>query len=520
MKSHNKKEILLYTLEQRKELFYSLNDNEKLSFFNDLSLSQKEAMSLLMSLEEQKKYYLSLTNKESEDLFFNWDFNARPKQKWPISDWETWVILAGRGFGKTRTGAELVKYWALQPKLPNEKRYVNLMGATMNDAINIMVKGESGILNICSDSERPDYKNGMLIWPNGTVSLIFSAEEPERLRGNQHHKLWCDELGAWRYKDSYDQAMFCLRLGDNPQCVITTTPRPTELLKDILKNPKTIITRGSTYENAGNLASSFINSIIKKYEGTRLGRQELDAEMLDQNENALFNLPNIDFNRVKLFPEMSRIVVAIDPAVTANQGSDMTGIVVVGKGINGHYYVLEDQTLLGKPIDWARMAISLYRKWGADRIIGEVNNGGDMIEATLRNVDYDISYKAVRASKNKVIRAEPVASLYERDIVHHVGSFKDLEDQMCEFTGSDPKQKSPDRLDALVWGITELSGGENGYTEWMSRYDNSKEKDRIEMEMLKLEQETGNHIVKTKKVVTSEDYEKSLQSKQKLWWNK
>lgn len=364
------------------------------------------------------------------------------------------MILAGRGFGKTRTGAEWVREQVKTSPL------VNLIGATLDDARDIMIKGESGILEVCSNAERPRYVDRELRWPNGAKSLIFTADEPERLRGKQHMKLWCDELGAWRYQESWDQAMFGLRLGTHPQAVITTTPRPIPILKDLIKDKNTAITRGTTYDNAENIAPSFLKTIVSKYEGTRLGRQELNAEILDDMPGALWQRSNIDETRVAVAPEMTRIVVAIDPAVSNNEGSDETGIVCAGKGLDGRWYILADRSGRFTPEAWAREAVALYRLFDAHRIIGEVNNGGDMIENILRNIDRNVSYKAVRASKGKAIRAEPVAALYEQRRVSHVGAHPVLEDQMCIFTSDYDRTKmkySPDRLDALVWAMTELA---------------------------------------------------------------
>lgn len=364
------------------------------------------------------------------------------------------MILAGRGWGKTRTGAEWVR------ESVKTSAYVNLIGATLDDARDIMITGESGILAICPNDERPRYVDRELRWPNGAKSLIFTADEPERLRGKQHEKIWADEVGAWRYQESWDQAMFGLRLGKSPQAVITTTPRPIKILKDLITDKNTVLTVGSTYDNKENLAPSFLHTIVKKYEGTRLGRQELNAEILDDMPGALWRRSDIDATRVAVAPEMSRIVVAIDPAVSTNEGSDETGIVAAGKGLDDRWYILADRSGKYSPDGWAREAIALYELVGADRIIGEVNNGGDLIENTLRNISREVSYRAVRASKGKSVRAEPVAALYEQRRVSHVGSLPQLEDQMCLFTTDYDRNKmgySPDRMDALVWAMTELA---------------------------------------------------------------
>lgn len=400
-----------------------------------------------------EKYNLNVL----DDVKYDWRFNAREAQFLPDHrPWQYWLIMAGRGFGKTRTGAETVREWV--KKYP----YVNLAGATADDARDIMIEGESGILAICPKDERPVYKASKrrLEWQNGAKSLIFTADEPERFRGKQHMKLWADEVASWRYPDAWDQAMLGLRLGDNPQAVVTTTPRPIKLIKDLVKDKNTIITRGSTYDNRPNLAPSFFNQIITKYEGTRLGRQELNAEILDDNPNALFIRSRIDELRLQVAPELRRIVVGVDPAVTSNENSDETGIVVVGmaKHEDGtdHAYVLNDASLMASPDTWARRVVFNYREFKADRIIGEVNNGGDLIETILKTIDKYVSYKKVHATRGKVKRAEPIAALYEQGRVHHVGSFAKLEDQMCSYDPQDDSGDSPDRMDALVWALTEL----------------------------------------------------------------
>jgi len=371
----------------------------------------------------------------------------------PGGDWRYWLIMAGRGWGKTRTGAEAVREWV------KTNEYVNLIGATLDDARDIMIEGESGILAICPDGERPAYRNRQLAWPNGAKSLVFTADEPERLRGKQHEKLWCDELAAWRYADSWDQAMFGLRLGDNPQAVITTTPKPVEVLRNIIKDPGTVVTRGRSYDNKANLAPAFFDSIVRKYEGTRLGRQELEAELLDDVPGALWTRALIDATRIPLvevrWDLLVRIVVAIDPAVTHNENSDETGIIVAALTVSGHVVILDDLSGKYSAAEWARVAIAAFRSRRADRIVGEVNNGGDLVGANILGADPNIPFRAVRASRGKYIRAEPVSALYEQGRVHHVGFFLELEDEMCGWTPQG-NQKSPDRLDALVWAVTEL----------------------------------------------------------------
>jgi phage terminase large subunit-like protein len=325
----------------------------------------------------------NLNDAEAYALLYDWDIWARHNQKTPTGDWTYWLILAGRGFGKTRTGAEWVR------ESIKTSKYVNLIGATADDARDIMIEGESGILAICPYDERPEYKKSerKLVWPNGATSLIFTADEPERLRGKQHEKIWADELAAWRYPEAWTQAKLGLRLGSKPQACLTTTPRPTPIIKEIASDKATHITKGTTYDNKANLAPSFFGQIIKAYEGTRLGRQELNAEILDDNPNALWNRSKIDEHRVSEAPDLIRVVVGIDPAVTANKDSDLTGIVVAGVGKNQHGYVLDEKSTIASPDEWARLAVKLYHEYKADRIVAEVNNGGDLVEMVIRTID-------------------------------------------------------------------------------------------------------------------------------------
>lgn len=388
----------------------------------------------------------------------DWTRIGRTDQQLPPGAWQTWLILAGRGWGKTRTGAETTRRWV------RDYPYVNLIGATADDARDIMIEGESGILAVCSKAERPYYAktDRQLRWPNGAKSLIFTADEPERLRGKQHMKLWADEVAAWRYEESWTQAMLGLRLGNNPQAIATTTPRPRKLILELLKDPRTVPTRGSTFDNRKNLARQFIDSIVRSYEGTRIGRQELYAEILDDAPGALWRRDEIDSHRVKKAPQLDRIVVAIDPAVSDSEDSCETGIVVVGVGdcscmgtVERHAFVLGDVSGRYSPNVWANKALEAYHDHQADRIVAEVNQGGALVESNLRTVDKNVPYTAVRASRGKRTRAEPVSALYEQGKVHHVGSLPTLEDQMCQW---DPTMgdESPDRVDALVWALTEL----------------------------------------------------------------
>lgn len=361
--------------------------------------------------------------------------------------------MAGRGFGKTRTGAEWVR-WKVET---GQCKRLALIGQTTADVRDVMIEGESGLLAVSPPWFKPVYypSKRKVIWPNGAYALTFSAEEPDQLRGPQHDGGWADEIAKWRYADdTWSNFMFGLRLGANPQCVATGTPSPTKLIRELIEDPQVVISRGSTYENRANLAPRFLQQVIRKYEGTRLGRQELLAELLLDTPGALWRLAEmIEAHRRRNVPEFRRIVVAVDPAVTSGEDSAETGIVVVALGQDDHGYVLEDRSLRGTPTEWATEVIATYHKWQADRVIAETNNGGDLVETTIRMIDDKVSYRGVRAARGKLPRAEPVSALYEQGRVHHVGAFKELEDQMCTWV---PGAKSPDHLDALVWGLTEL----------------------------------------------------------------
>lgn len=402
---------------------------------------------------ERLAFLASLRRDEAEALEHYWPFWARPAQLPPPGSWRTWLILAGRGFGKTRTGAEWVRESVKSYSL------VNMIAATADDARDIMIEGESGILAICSDRERPVYQASKrrLEWPNGARSLIFTADEPERLRGKQHMRLWADELAAWRYPEAWDQAMFGLRLGADPKAVVTTTPKPVEVVRRLLSDSTVAVTRGSTYDNRANLATAFFDQIIRRYEGTRMGRQELLAELLLDVPGALWTRETIERNRVPEAdaPSMLRIVVAVDPPGGSQAGNAEAGIVAAGKGTDGHGYVLRDVSEHLTPERWAARAVQVYRELKADLIIAERNFGGEMVEYTIRTIDPNVPVRMVSASRGKRLRAEPVAALDEQGKVHHVGAFQALEDQLCEWV-PDSGDPSPDRLDARVWALTEL----------------------------------------------------------------
>ncbi|WP_376904378.1 DNA-packaging protein [Agrobacterium radiobacter] len=411
----------------------------------------------------------SLSEKECQDLIHDWRFFARHNQIAPEGNWQTWLVLAGRGFGKTRTGAEWVR-----EQVKMGKGRIALIAPTASDARDVMVEGESGLLAVCWAGDksangdmlgRPSYEPSKrrVTWANGAVATLFSAEEPERLRGPQHEAMWCDELAAWKYlRETWDMAMFGLRLGNDPRTIITTTPKPLPLIKEIIKDPTTVVTKGSTFDNSGNLAPKFLKTIKDKYEGSRLGRQELEAEILDDLPGALWSRSEIDQHRVTTAPELQRVVVSIDPSGTkgATDDGDSVGIVVAGLGVDGRAYVMADRTCKLSPAGWGKRAVQAYYEFEADRIVAERNFGGAMVQHVVSTTDSKVAYKEVTASRGKVARAEPVAALYEQGKVSHVGSLPDLEDQMCQIAPEGyVGEGSPDRADALVWAITELMLG-------------------------------------------------------------
>jgi len=418
-------------------------------FSDDPTLSIAQQVALL-PLRHKRKILNGLDPKQ---LAFDYDFWARPSQRYPDGDWRFWLCCCGRGWGKTWVGAQTVRQWAKDPNA-----IIALVGRTAADVRDVMVGGNSGILALSPDDERPIYNPSKrcLIWPNGAKAYTYSAEKPDQLRGPQHGRLWADELAAWQYPDAWDQAMFGLRLGDDPRAIITTTPRPTPEVKELADDANTVLSTGSTYENEDNLADAFIDNIVKKYEGTRLGRQELHAEILDDNPNALWTHALIDMHRVQKVPDFARIVVGIDPAVTSNEDSDETGLVVMGVTASEHLYVLRDASGNMKTTEWAAKAVALYHEFGADAIVPEKNNGGDLVEDAILNIDRNVRVKPVWASRGKYTRAEPIAGLYEQGRVHHVGVYAALEDQMTSFDTVNTK-KSPDRMDALVHAATDLA---------------------------------------------------------------
>ena len=391
-----------------------------------------------------------LNPRELAALQYCWPAWAREDQLPPDGEWLIWFLLGGRGGGKTRAGAEFVRAEVEGGRASR----IALIAKTPADVRDVMVEGDSGFLKISPPQMMPLYEPSKrrLTWPNGAMALAFSSHEPDQLRGPQFDLAWCDELASWAYpRQTWDNLMFGLRIGARPHVAITTTPKPIKLLTELLTHPHCVISRCSSYDNRKFLAPSFFEHIIARYEGTTLGRQEIYAELLTEMEGALWIRANI---RYASPPEdLERVVVAIDPAVTSGPDSDETGIIVAGRK-EGKWYVLADLSGRFTPDAWARRAIMGLEQYHGDRIIGEVNNGGDMVEHTLRTISATMPYEAVHASRGKRSRAEPIAALYEQGKVSHAQPFELLEDQLCIWTSE--SRESPDRMDALVWALTAL----------------------------------------------------------------
>lgn len=438
----------------------------------------------LLPPHDREVFWLSLSPDEQSSLRYDWRFWARPNQLEPDGDWSVWLLMAGRGFGKTRSGAEFIReqHCGPTPLAPGRVRHTALVAETAADARDVMVKGVSGILAVHPPEFRPRYSPTLrlLEWPNGSVAHTYSAEDPEQLRGPEHDLAWSDELAKWRYaQETWDMLQFGLRSGDSPRQLVTTTPRPIPLVRELLKGRETgstALTFGSTYDNSANLASPFLARMREKYEGTRLGRQELRAEVLDDVPGALWTRAMLDRRTAanplaagmgpgEKLPDMRRVVVGVDPSGSSgeytlrdtDETSDDIGIVAAGIGVDDEIYILEDSSVNLGPLGWARAVVNCWSRNAADLVVAEVNYGGAMVESTIRTIHRQIPYRSVRASRGKVVRAEPIAALYEQGRVRHVSVFSELEDQMCAmsrlgYQGS----KSPDRVDALVWAINEL----------------------------------------------------------------
>jgi phage terminase large subunit-like protein len=418
-----------------------------------LSLSQLDPDQLRTLLD-------SLTTEEKAQLLYRWGSWRRAQQAPPEGDWTGWLIDAGRGWGKTRTGAETVRHWVENEGI----KRIGIVSETSADNRDIVVEGESGLMNICPPWNMPEYEPSKrrVTWPNGAIATLYDAREPNQLRGPQHEKMWFDELAKYRYAEQvFDMAMFGLRLGAKPQWIATTTPLPTPFFKALLKRPDVVITKGKTTDNIANLSPTFRKTVIERYAGTRLGRQELDAELIDDVVGALWTRRGIEENRVGVVPVLKRVVVSIDPATTSKKTSNEHGIITVGLGVDNQGYVLDDVSGIMTPDQMTRRALGCYVRHKADAIVVETNNGGDFIPALIKTGDPNANVIDVHAARGKVVRAEPISALYDQGRVHHVGVFPTLEDQMTQFTreiaaSRDDETLSPDRVDALVWGLTEL----------------------------------------------------------------
>lgn len=401
---------------------------------------------------------------------FDWSLHALPHQLPPDGDWTTWLILGGRGAGKTRAGAEWVRAIVGERGARDQQDQtacaLALVAETYADAREVMIEGPSGIRAVAAPMDRPDYEASRrrLVWPNGAVAYAFSAEDPDGIRGYQFTNAWTDELCKWRYpEETWSNLQLALRLGERPRQIATTTPRPMGLLKRLMAAETTAMTRATTYDNRANLSDAFFSEIAAIYEGSAIGRQELLGELIDDTPGALWTWSMIEAARISAAPALARVAVAVDPPATGGPNADECGIVVAGLcedvgGENGGQnvaYVLADWSAGGlSPRQWAEKTVAAYHEFEADRIVVEVNQGGDMARAVIAQVDPNVPVTGVYATRGKRLRAEPVAALYEQGRVRHVGAFPALEDQMASYTGEGGK--SPDRLDALVWAVTEL----------------------------------------------------------------
>jgi phage terminase large subunit-like protein len=411
-----------------------------------------------------------LSATEQAMLAHHWPAWARDAQIAPGGDWRTWLILAGRGFGKTRAGAEWVR--GVAERTPDAR--IALVAATAAEGRAVMIEGESGLLAIAPPWDRPVWEPSLkrLRWGNGAQATLYSAAEPEGLRGPQHHAAWADEIAKWAFAETaWDNLAMGLRLGRDPRAVVTTTPRPVAIVRRLIADKATIVTRGRTADNKAHLPRAFLAAMQDAYGGTRLGRQELDGELIETVEGALWPRELIEAARVREVSALARVVVAVDPP--AGIGGDACGIVVAARGVDGIGYVLADASVAGlSPEGWARAVADAAAEHEADRVIAEANNGGAMVESVLRAAEAGLPVRLVHASRGKVARAEPVAALYEKGRVRHVGAFPALEDEMAGLVaggGYVGPGRSPDRADALVWALTELMLGRGAGVPGMRR---------------------------------------------------
>lgn len=441
--------------QSRHSLEERIRDQAPRNHSHPLSIAEKLA---LLSDQKRAKVLAEIapSAEAMERLLHTWEFWARPNQLEPPMPWNTWAVFSGRGFGKTRVGAEaVIKRARYGPFFP-----IALVGQTKADVRDTMVElFESSIMKVSPPYFMPKLESSKrrVTWPNGMRAIMYSGDEPDQLRGPQHGFGWLDELSKFQWPlSTWQNFSLGLRLGPTPQAIITTTPRPIPVIKHLVDDPGVVKTYGSTYENASNLPQTFLDTILKRYEGTRLGAQELHGKLLGDVEGALWSREGLEKCRVFKLPDITRVVVSIDPSVggAMEGGTAETGIVAAGLGSDNHAYVLQDATVpTNKPEAWAQQAVATYHRYGADALVAEVNQGGEMVRYTIHTVDPTIPVTMVHASRNKQTRAEPVSSLYSQVRVHHLGMFPDLEDELCSWV---PGETSPDRLDALVWAITEL----------------------------------------------------------------
>lgn len=419
---------------------------------------KKSLASRILSLPNGKEILASLSDDELLELRYMWEFWARPNQLPPSNAWTGWLVEAGRGFGKNRLAAEYIN------RTVEERKYrrIGLVARIVKDVRDVMIEGDAGILTLAHPKFRPLWEPAKrrLTWPNGAQAITYTSEEPDALRGPSHDFVWADEIASWQYQEAWDNAMFGLRLTP-AQWLATTTPKVVPLIKKLHESASKpssgiVITHGTTYDNIENLAENFKREVLSRYEGTRIGRQELLAELLVDNPDALWKRIEIDYHRVTTAPDMKKIVVAIDPSISADENSAECGIIVAGVAENGHGYVLADSSRIDTPLGWARTALGLWKGFRANRIIAEKNQGGLMVETTIRAADIEKNnpiVELVQATRGKYVRAEPVSTLYEQGLIHHLGTLAQLEDQLVTWV---PGEDSPDRLDALVWAFTNL----------------------------------------------------------------
>ncbi len=413
-----------------------------------------------MNRSEANRLIASLSDDEVNELYSDWRLWARAEQLPPRGDWTTWLLMGGRGSGKTRAGAEWVSELATGRNTSPPVSPIALVGETMSEARAVMVEGVSGLLNVGPENHRPrfDRTRNLLVWENGAEAVLMPASDPERFRGPQFGAAWCDELAKWPDAErAWDMLQFGLRLGNRPRQLVTTTPRPTKLIKRLLDEPRTVVTRMRTDENAANLADNFLVEVVGRYRGTFLGRQELDGELIEDLPGALWTRSLLGACRQSAFIETGRTIVSVDPSVSSGKNSDACGIIVAAKCATGAV-ILADKTIKPvSPLDWARRVVKTWHHFEADAVVAEVNQGGDLVSSMIAQIDPDVPVIKVRATRSKWVRAEPVAALYERSLVTHRPGLEALEDEMCAFAPNGRADgHSPDRVDALVWALTNL----------------------------------------------------------------